>query len=225
MENLNIIETRFATELRADQETGQITGTAIVFNVESNLLGGQFREVIRPSAATEEFLRSQDIVMKFNHEPNSILARYRADGQRNSLAFNTDERGVHFRFKPKTKDQWLLEDIKNGDLQACSFAFRVSPESNSEKWEKRNDGTYLRTITKFDVVRDFSIVIDAAYPNTSVSTRGLDELRQAEELQKQEELKLKADQDKAAADKKLEDQQKLELYWKNYDDQILALKK
>lgn len=225
MENNNIIETRFATELRADQETGIVSGTAIVFNQESNLLGGQFREVVRPSAATEEFLRGQDIVMKYNHNQDSILARYRADGQRNSLAFTVDEAGVHFRFKPKTKDQWLLEDIRNGDLQACSFAFRVSPESGAENWEKRNDGTYLRTITKFDVVKDFSIVIDPAYSQTSVSMRGLDELRQSEELQKQEELKKKADEDKAAADKKLEDQQKLAAYWKKYDDQILALKK
>ena len=225
MENLNIIETRYATELRANAETGIVSGTAIVFNKESNLLGGQFREIIRPSAATEEFLRSQDIVMKFNHAEDSILARYRADGQRNSLGFSVDEVGVHFQFKAKTKDAGLLESIAAGDLNACSFAFRVSPEVNAEAWEKRNDGTYIRTINKFDVVRDFSIVIDPAYSDTTVSMRGIDELKQQEELKVQEELKRKEEEDKLQLEQKNMEAQKLSEYYKKYEDKINALKK
>jgi HK97 family phage prohead protease len=225
MENINLVETRYITELRANQETGIVSGTAIVFNQESNLLGGQFREIIRPSAATDEFLKTQDIVMKYNHNEDSILARYRKDGQRNSLAFNVDERGVHFQFKAKAKDGGLLESIASGDLNSCSFAFRVSPETNSESWEKRNDGTYLRTISKFDVVKDFSIVIDPAYENTSVSTRGLDELKNKEELQKIEDEKKKADELKKQEDQKKENEARLLEYYKKYEDKITALKK
>jgi HK97 family phage prohead protease len=219
MEN-QIIETRYAVELRAS-ETGTIQGTAIVFNSESELLGGQFREVIKPSAATEEFLKTQDIVMKYQHGDDSVLARYRPGGQRNSLHFSVDNRGVHFDFKPKTRDLGLLEDIKNGDLSACSFAFRVGQDDNSERWEKRADGSYLRTISKFDVLADFSIVIQPAYQATSVSTRGLEEIKQKEEAQVLE----KANEVKALQDKKIADEQKLAEYYKKYDDIITALKK
>lgn len=221
----NQIELRYATELRADKESGIISGTAIVFNSESNLLGGEFREVILPSAATLEFLQSQDIVMKYNHLEDSILARYRKDGQRNSLNFSVDERGVHFSFRAKKNDAGILESISNGDLDSCSFAFRVSPEPNSEKWEKRNNGEYLRTVSKFSVVRDFSIVISPAYSQTSLSVRGLDELKAQEELKVQEEQKRKADAEKAEADKKIADDKRLQEYHQKYENILNSLKK
>jgi len=215
------IETRYNQELRADIDNGTITGTAIVFNTESNLIGGQFNEIIKPSAATEEFLRGQDIVMKFNHLPDSILARYRPDGERNSLRFNVDQRGVHFSFKPKVKDRGLLESIKDGDLSSASFSFRLSGEPNSESWERRNDGTILRTITKFDAVKDFSLVIDPAYSDAEVSTRGLDEFKEGEELDKvkAEEKRVQENEEKELMVKELEN------YYKKYDNILDTLKK
>ena len=225
MENQNIIETRFATELQANTETGIITGRAIIFNQESNLLGGQFTEKILPQAATQDFLESQDIVMRYQHQPDSILARYRKDGLRNSLSFNVDERGVNFSFKAKAKDAGLVESIASGDINGASFGFRVSPEAGAENWEKRSDGTYLRTISKFDVVKDFSIVIEPAYAQASVSTRGLTELQQKEEADK-----LIKDKEAQEAQKKIEEQKKAEAlklqdYYKKYEDVLSARKK
>jgi HK97 family phage prohead protease len=225
MENKNILETRYATEIRANTETGVISGTAIVFNQESNLLGGQFKEVIRPEAATEEFLRGQDIVMKYNHGQDSILARYRPNAERNSLHFNVDERGVHFDFKAKAKDAGLLESIAAGDLNAASFAFRVSPDANAERWEKRSDGTYLRTINKFDVVKDFSIVIEPAYSQTVVSTRGIEEIAQQEEAERLKKEQERRDAEKVEADKKAAEAQKLTEYYKKYEEIINGFKK
>ncbi len=46
MEN---IEKRYITEIRANEEDRTITGTAIVFNKESELINGQFREIIKSS--------------------------------------------------------------------------------------------------------------------------------------------------------------------------------
>lgn len=43
----NDIEKRYSLELRTDEER-TISGTAIVFNSESELINGQFREVIHP---------------------------------------------------------------------------------------------------------------------------------------------------------------------------------
>jgi HK97 family phage prohead protease len=185
--------------------------------------------------------------MKYQHQPDSVLARYRPDGQRNSLHFNVDERGVHFNFKAKQKDAGILEDIQNGDLSACSFSFKVPTEKGAERWEKRSDGTYLRTINKFSKVADFSIVITPAYPQTMVSTRGLDELRQSEELEAQkvreaqeaidlqkakdkEALELKSKQDKEAqaaieAQKAKEKEKAMADYYRAFEDKINKLKK
>jgi len=215
------METRYTTEVRANLDSGIITGTAIVFNSVSNLLGNQFHEVIKPSAATEEFLRSQDIVMKYNHQADSILARYRPDGERNSLKYNVDERGVHFSFKAKAKDAGLLESIRDGDLSSASFSFAVSDEPESQKWERRDDGSYLRTVNKFKAIADFSLVINPAYSEANVNTRGLDEFKQAEELAKVkiEEKRVEDEKQKEINETKLSD------YYKKYDDIIIDLKK
>jgi uncharacterized protein len=218
MENNNI-EIRYATELRADTTTGTVYGTAIVFSCESELMGGQFREKIMPSAATEDFLKTQDIVMKYNHQPDSILARYSPNNQRNSLKFSVDSVGVHFEFRAKKSDAWLLESIANGDLSACSFAFRVAPSEGAEQWEKRSDNTYLRTVNQFESVKDFSIVINPAYEATSVNTRGLDEFKQKEELQVKESAeKLKVEtEERQKAEKEFND------YFKNLKKEFLPV--
>lgn len=216
MENL---ELRYAQEIRANTETGSIYGTAIVFDSESVDLGG-FNEIITREAATQEFLEQQDIVMLYNHnQDKGVLARYSPNRQRNSLHFTVDERGVHFEFKAKKNDAWLLESIENGDLNACSFAFRVA--DGGEKWEKRADGTYLRTVNKFDIVQDFSIVVFPAYESTSVNKRGLDELKQQEELQKQKD-KEEAEKREAEAAQK---QKELEEYFKHFNDIIKTFEK
>jgi HK97 family phage prohead protease len=216
MENL---ELRYAQEIRANTETGIISGTPIVFDSESVDLGG-FNEIITREAATQEFLEQQDIVMLYNHnQDKGVLARYSPNRQRNSLHFTVDERGVHFEFKAKKNDAWLLESIENGDLNACSFAFRVA--DGGEKWEKRADGTYLRTVNKFDIVQDFSIVVFPAYKATSCNTRGLDELKQQEELQKQKDKEEaeKREQETAKKQKELED------YYKQFNDVIKTFSK
>lgn len=213
------LELRYAQEIRANTETGTISGTAIVFDSESVDLGG-FNEVITREAATQEFLEQQDIVMLYNHnQDKGVLARYSPNRQRNSLHFTVDERGVHFEFKAKKNDAWLLESIENGDLNACSFAFRVA--DGGEKWEKRVDGTYLRTVNKFEIVQDFSIVVFPAYEATSVNTRGLDELKQQEELQKQKDKEEaeKREQETAKKQKELED------YYKQFNDVIKTFSK
>lgn len=220
MENNNILETRYISSIKAKQ--GIISGTAIVFDSESNLLGGRFKEIIKREAVTDEFLKQQDIVMKYNHGDDSILARYRKDGQRNSLNFLVDERGVHFNFKAKTKDAGLIESIEAGDIDACSFAFRIG--NGGEKIEKRQDGTYLRTITKMECIKDFSLVINPAYSETSVSTRGIDELQQQEEAEKLIKAEEERQQQLILENYKKEEKSKLETYYKKYDDIIANLK-
>ena len=61
---------------------------------------------------------------------------------------------------------------------ASSFAFSVG----EDKWTKRSDGTYLRTISNIKQLFDVSPVYRAAYDSTSVKadTRGLDDAKAKE---------------------------------------------
>ena len=55
----------------AQGESRTITGRAIVFNAESEMLddwGYKLREVIKPEAVTMEFLNSQDVKMNMLHD-------------------------------------------------------------------------------------------------------------------------------------------------------------
>jgi hypothetical protein len=218
MENL---EFRYLQEVRANTESGIITGKAISFNEESKMLGGQFTEVVLPEAATDEFLKTQEIRMTYNHDQNNILARYKPNAQRNSLRWNVTPNGVEFEFRAKTKDAWLIEDINNGDVNAASFGFLIGTEPNSEKWEKRNNGGYVRTISKFKKIGEFSIVIDPAYESSGVSVRGLDELKQKEEADKL----IKEQELRSAEQQKVEEVKGLKEYYEKYDTIISTIKK
>jgi phage head maturation protease len=58
-------------------ESGRyIEGYAVVFNVMSADLGG-FREIIRPSAITQELIDSSDIIANMNHRDDYMMARLR----------------------------------------------------------------------------------------------------------------------------------------------------
>ena len=73
---------------------------------------------------------------------------------------------------------------KRGDISASSFAFVVG----EDKWTKRSDGSYLRSIGKIKEMFDVSPVYRAAYESTSVKadTRGLDEAKAKEKIELEE---------------------------------------
>lgn len=178
------MEKRYISEIRANTETRIISGTAIVFGKESSDLGG-FREVIQPAdlRSFDEFLKTQNIMMLYNHSTDSgVLARYTPTAERNSLHFEVGEGGVNFDFRAKKKDDWLIDSINDGDLTNCSFSFRCA--DGGETWEKRSND-YIRTITEFTKIGDFSIVPIAAYEDTSVNVRGLETLKSSLELEAQ----------------------------------------
>ena len=154
-------------EVRATTpESQQVEGYALVFNSESNDLGG-FKEIIDNS----------DVLCLLNHnEDKGVLAR--CNKGNGSLKLTVDERGLKYTFEaPNTAlGDELLEGLRRGDISTSSFAFTVG----SDNWEKRQDGTYLRTIKKIKQLYDVSPVYHAAYDATSVNTRGLDSLKEQE---------------------------------------------
>jgi HK97 family phage prohead protease len=109
-----------------------VEGYALVFNSESNDLGG-FKEII-DSRALEGVIDNSDVLCLLNHnEDKGVLAR--CNKGNGSLRLTVDERGLKYTFEgPKTAlGDELLEGLRRGDITTSSFAFTVS----SDSWEKR----------------------------------------------------------------------------------------
>lgn len=165
-------------ELRLSPESRLVEGYALVFNSESNDLGG-FVEVIDRSAL-DGVLEKSDVLCLLNHnEDKGVLARWNKG--KGSLVLEVDDRGLKYLFEaPKTAlGDELLEGLKRGDIVNSSFAFTVGKDN----WTKRGDGTYLRTITSINELFDVSPVYHPAYNATSVNTRGLDQLKAQEKAE------------------------------------------
>lgn len=165
----------FDIEFR-EVDSRKVEGYASVFNSRSKDLGG-FTEIIDPSAFAGVIERS-DVLALLNHDKDrGVLARSR-NGV-GSLKLEIDERGLHYSFEaPHTAlGDELIEGLKRGDIYTSSFSFKVS----GDKWEKEEDGRYLRTITQIDRLFDVSPVYNAAYEDTSVAMRSLDKIRAEEE--------------------------------------------
>jgi hypothetical protein len=162
-------------------EDRTISGMAIMFNVVSNVLWDSekkrsFREVILPTAVSQELLDNSDIFFVINHKRDQMVAR-RKNGV-GSLSVELREDGVAFSFKaPNTQlGNDLLEMIARGEIFDCSFAFN----DIDAKWSFDED-IPLRTVTHITGLYDMSAVYNGAYPQTEITARSIEE---AEEAQK-----------------------------------------
>jgi len=167
----------FSAELRVDGDgadsAGEIVGYAAVFNEESEDLGG-FTEVIQPGAFRD--VLGDDVRALFNHDPNYVLGRNRAD----TLALAETKRGLESRIKPP-ETQWandLMVSMRRGDVDQMSFGFTVE----DDEWKKGDDGVVRRTIKKIRRLFDVSVVTYPAYPQTSVAVRSKVDSLLAEDL-------------------------------------------
>ena len=159
-------ETRLGTiEVRNDDGENRISGYAAVFNQLSENLGG-FREQI--SRGAFDSVLDDDVRALFNHEPNLILGRTRA----NTLQLEIDATGLHYRIDPPDTQyaRDLTESIKREDVTQSSFAFQVE----DDHWEEDDDGRLIRTIKQFKRLYDISPVTYPAYPDTTVAARSMD---------------------------------------------------
>lgn len=161
-----------------------IEGYAVRFNEESQNLG--FTEVIDRGAITQEVIDNSDIYCLSNHDPNKVLARSRYG--KGSLQLELREDGLFYSFEaPETEiGRECLEHIKRGEMFSSSFAFIVSMEDGSEKWEKM-DGVIKRTIYKIDRLFDVSCVYEPAYLTTTCDARSAEMMKQLEEEEPKED--------------------------------------
>lgn len=182
-------EIRNIGEIRANAESRNVDGYAIVFNSLSENLGG-FREMVLPEAV-DGVIEKSDVMAVLNHDNSrGILARSRYGN--GTLTLQADEKGLRYTFDaPRTAlGDECLEYLRRGDINQSSFAFTVAEDS----WEKQADGTYIRTIRRFERLYDVSPVFTPAYADTSVSCRSFDDFK-AEEARLEEEARQKAEQE------------------------------
>jgi len=152
-------------------ESRTITGTAIVFNAESQVLddfGVDFREIIKPEACTQTFINSQDIKLNLLHNRSMTIAR--SNKGRGSLKLTVDGRGVNFEFEAPKCDlgEQALELVRSGVYSGCSFEF--VPEDYEV--EERGANKEVRiTHKRFKAITALTIGMDPAYTQTSVNAR------------------------------------------------------
>ena len=188
-------------------ESRTITGRAIVFNAESEVIddwGERFREVILPEAVTMEFLNTQDVKMNMLHERELTIAR--CNRGQGTLRMAVDEQGVTFEFEAPKCDigDRCLEMVRRGDYSGCSFEFYPKDyEVERTKGADGKDEVIIRH-KSFEFLSALTIGMDPAYRQTTVNAREMDKLtpegkaeaeaaeaakREAEEAQKERERK------------------------------------
>ena len=179
---IRTIDCQLAIREAAEGQEGEsrtITGRAIVFNAESEVLddwGERFREVILPSAVTMEFLNTQDVKMNMLHERELTIAR--CNKGVGSLRMAVDEQGVTFEFEAPKCDigDRCLEMVRRGDYSGCSFEFY--PKDYEVERTKGADGKDEVVIRhkSFEFLSALTIGMDPAYKQTSVNAREMDKL-------------------------------------------------
>lgn len=183
-------------EVRNDDNSEEniITGYALKFNRWSEDLGG-FKEIISPGAL--DGAEMSDVRGLIDHNSSNIIGRTVAG----SLKLEVDDIGLKFRCQlPDTsyaKD--LMENLRNGNINQCSFAFSVEDEDIDYD---ENTDIFERTIKKFREIFDVSVVTYPAYRDTDVAPaiRSIEKIkdeaqeqREAEEKEEREKLKMKLD--------------------------------
>jgi HK97 family phage prohead protease len=177
-------------------ESRTITGRAIVFNKESEVLddwGERFREIILPEAVTAQWLGTQDVKMNMLHERELTIAR--CNKGKGSMRLAVDAEGVTFEFEAPNCDlgDRCLEMVRRGDYSGCSFEFM--PMDYDVERKEGKDGKTDVTIRhkKFEFLSALTIGMDPAYKQTSVNAREVgvkqptnDDNKPGEEQQKRE---------------------------------------
>lgn len=165
-------------EIRENEDGSKtLTGYAVKWEKKSHVLGyyRKFREQFKQGAFADS-LQKDDQRFLWSHDTSKVLGRTK----NNTLRLQEDSIGL--RFELDLPDTTLGDDtyksIKRGDVDGVSFGFR----SEADDVEEPDDDLMLRTVTKAKLL-EVSAVAFPAYPDSEVSARGFDPVKQhAEEL-------------------------------------------
>jgi uncharacterized protein len=157
MRTFNI--TDLTTRAASEGEANVIDGYAAVFNSKTTIGDDWWTEEIAPGAFSDAI--GGDVRALFNHDWNNVLGRTKSK----TLKLSEDERGLKFEVDlPNTsfaKD--LVESLKRGDINQCSFGFYPTEET----WDYNVEPAH-RTINKVELF-EVSVVSIPAYEDTEVA--------------------------------------------------------
>ncbi len=150
-----------------------IYGRAIVFNKVfeyEDWWGDKYRETIKPSSCTKEFLESQDIKLNLLHKREMSIARSNC-GEGN-LRYSVSDEGVDFEFEAPNCDlgDRALEMVRSGVYTGCSFEF-YPKDYECKKIQEDGKTVYEINHTGFEKLTAFTIAMDPAYKETTVDCR------------------------------------------------------
>jgi HK97 family phage prohead protease len=170
----NTIEIRSGGDLRAIS-TNKLAGYAAIYNSPSQDLGG-FVERIMPGAFTRALTKPDHIRALYEHDQQRMLGRVGSG----TLKLEENTKGLYFELSlPDTsyaRDLGVL--VERGDLNGCSFGFRVP--AGGDLWEMRN-GQLMRDLINVDL-HEITITGNPAYLDTSVAVRSMEEWQRNEYL-------------------------------------------
>ncbi|MDS9998620.1 HK97 family phage prohead protease [Bacillus atrophaeus] len=196
MKNKEIRQLTTPIEIRSDGE-GQseyVEGYALKFEKWSERLGW-FKEIISRNAL--DSTNMSNVIALFNHQQDFPLARNTVSGDTGRLELETDGIGLKFRFKPSDTSyaRDLMENIRSGVINQCSFAFSLDyGDADADEWRINEDeDIYERRINKIQRIFDISLVTTPAYSDTEavVGTRSLEKVEQLKESRNSSDETLK----------------------------------
>lgn len=169
-------ERRKNVEVRSIEADGgglkKIVGYASVFNKPSEDMG--FIEYVRKGAFTKALLRS-DARALFNHDTDTLPLGRQSSG---TLLLREDDNGLYFEITPPDTQaaRDLMTSIERGDIREASYGFTVAVD----EWDYSDPNSIKRTIIEVGEVFDISPVVFAAFNDTAVALRKIEEIRKTE---------------------------------------------
>ena len=165
MENME--QRTMSLEIRsADIENRKLVGYAATFKEEytklSDRWGDTFYERVRPGAFKNS-LKTRDVFMLVNHDWNKVVGRTGSN-----LIVEEDDSGLRFELDiPNTTDgNDLLENVRNGLIQGCSFGFNI--KNQTTRWD--DNYNFYRDIDEVELFEVTATPIPA-YADTTISAR------------------------------------------------------
>jgi uncharacterized protein len=168
-------EKRKAIEIRSAQNDDgtpkKIVGYAAVFDKASEDMG--FIEYVRKGAFSDA-LKTSDARALFNHDTDTLPLGRQSAG---TLLLSEDDNGLRFEITPPDTQMArdLMISIDRGDIKEASYGFVV----DVDEWDYSDKDVVKRTIIKVREVFDVSPVVFAAFNDTSVALRRLEENKRA----------------------------------------------
>jgi len=166
-------EKRKANEVRSITSEGdnlkKIIGYAAVFDKPSEDMG--FIEYVRKGAFKKALKRS-DARALFNHDTDTLPLGRQSAG---TLKLKEDDTGLYYEITPPDTQgaRDLMTSIDRGDIKEASYGFTVAVD----EWDYSEKDVIKRTIIEIGEIFDVSPVVFAAFNDTTVALRKMEENR------------------------------------------------